>query len=507
MTQMASRWILFATFVVVAIIAMTTFVRDADAAVDSCSASRIGSSVVVDFEMADEKAVIRRNGSWLVTLPTGSTQYVDAGAPQDSTYLVRSRIAGVVIDTNCTTGEQIPAPGCTSTLIGESVQLNFEPHTKSTIIRRNGSWLVTLPGGSSSFVDTAAPEGSTYLVRTRTAGVVNDDVCAEQDEVDPVVDPETPDMGTDRVIHVSIDGLRADHVTADLTPVLSSMMVDGASTMNARTDPSMTRTLPNHTSQLTGRFVWGTGGHRTIFNEDNGATVHQQAGAYVPSVFDIVHDNGGTTILYAGKAKFDYLERSYGEAGAADITGADNGTNKLDVYERTAPADAVAPFVADLLAAEDSTTYGFFHLRLPDQFGHSANWGSPKYVQAVRDSDELVGQILQGLEDAGLLETTSVIVTADHGGPLGQSNHGSAGDPGNYTIPFIAWGAGVGEGVDLYTANAAGGQYANPGTAHIKRDGVQPIRGHDAANLGLQLLDLPALPAPAANASHSLVVN
>jgi len=591
MPKMASRWVLFATFVVVAVVATTTTVGNVDAAVESCTVTRGGGAVTLSFETADDAAIIRRNGSWLVTLPAGSSSYVDADAPQGATYLVRTRTGAVVADTDCATGEQTPVTGCVAMLTGEAVQLSFEVAQGTTVVRRNDVWLVTLPPGSSSFADTTAPDGATYvlrtrpggavtdtvcttgtgedplaeepdlaqgcvstrignsmrldfaaspggsvirrdgrwlvslpagstsyvdadapqgatyLVRTRLAGVLTDVACAAQLDIDPVVDPATPDLGTDRVIHVSIDGLRADHVTPDLTPVLSMLMVDGASTLNARTDPGESRTLPNHTSQFTGRFVFGDGGHQVTFNEDDGTTVHETSGQYIPSVFDVVHDNGGTTILYAGKQKFDYLERSYADAGAADVTGSDHGTDKLDVYERTSPANAVAPFLADVIDAADSTTYGFFHIRLPDEIGHLSTWGSPEYVESVRESDRILGEVLQGLEDAGLLGSSSVIVTSDHGGPIGGLLHRNPSDAGNYTIPFIAWGAGVGEGLDLYAANAASGQYADPGTAQVGRDGAQPIRGHEAANLGLQLLELPALPAPSANANHSLVVN
>ena len=320
------------------------------------------------------------------------------------------------------------------------------------------------------------------------------------------VDGEPP-IAPERVIHISIDGLRSDHVTPEISPVLELLMADGASTLNARTDPAQTRTLPNHTAQLTGRFVWGDGGHRTTFNEDDGTTVHETAGLYIPSVFDVVHDNGGSTLLYAGKEKFEYLERSYSVAGRVDATGADDGTDKIDRFVRGAPESLVDAFVQDVAAVQDETTYAFYHIRLPDEFGHIFGWGSLEYRLSVTDSDRLVGDIIAGLAEQGLLDTTAIIVTSDHGGPTGDFNHGSSGNPENYTIPFIAWGAGVGEGIDLYTANIDSENYADPGTERIDRDGPQPIRGHDAANLSLQLLDLPALASPAANATHSLQIN
>ncbi len=370
---------------------------------------------------------------------------------------------------------------CTLTRLGDDVRLDFDGSTSRPNIRRDGRWLVTLDKGTDTYTDVGAPADATYVVRTRPGGVLVETPCTE------VV------VGAiERVIHVSIDGLRPDHVTPDLMPRLDELAAAGASTMNARTDPSQTRTLPNHVSQFTGRFVWGNGGHRTTFNEDPGDTIHARVGGYVPSVFDVVDDNGGTTIVYAGKEKFDYIGRSYAD--------------KIDIYVRTSPDEAIAPFLSDVGAAA-GPTYAFFHIRTPDSAGHVDGWGSASYRNAVMSSDALLGQLLDGLEAAGLRSTTSIIVTADHGGPLGGTNHSGAGNAQNYTIPFVVGWAGTSGGDDLYALNAAGDDYADPGAARIKRDGPQPIRGHDAANLSLDLLELPALESPAINSAHSLIID
>ncbi len=370
---------------------------------------------------------------------------------------------------------------CTLTRVGDDVQLEFDGTTSTPNIRRNGSWLVTLAKGTDTYTDVDAPADSTYVVRTRPGGLLVETPCTE-----------VLAGAIERVIHLSIDGLRPDYVNPELMPRLSQLAATGASTMNARSDPSQTRTLPNHVSQFTGRFVWGVGGHRTTFNEDPGNTIHARAGSYVPSVFDVVDDNGGTTIVYAGKEKFDYIGRSYAE--------------KLDVYVRTSPEAAVSPFLEDVVAAT-GPTYAFFHIRNPDIAGHLDGWGSTMYEDAVTSSDVLVGQLLDGLEAAGLRSTTTIIVTADHGGPIDGIDHSGVGNAQNFTIPFVVGWAGTSGGDDLYALNADGGVYADPGFLRINRDGPQPIRGHDAANLSLDLLELPALDAPAVNAAHSLITD
>ena len=109
-------------------------------------------------------------------------------------------------------------------------------------------------------------------------------------------------------------------------PNLRSFLRRSAYTLNARTDPDFTKTLPNHTSQMTGRPVFGGAGHQVTYNEDMQRTVHQEAGGYVASVFDVVHDHGGRTAVYAGKSKFDMIDRNWnGTFGEIDRVGPDNG--------------------------------------------------------------------------------------------------------------------------------------------------------------------------------------
>lgn len=369
------------------------------------------------------------------------------------------------------------------------------------VIRRNGRWLATPGAGTSTFADTAPLEDATYLVRTRFSGgggSIDRECALIPGDVEP---PEARRF----VVHVSMDGLRSDHVTTELMPNMAGLADRGAATMNARTDPAITKTLANHTSQFTGRFVWGPTGHRIIVNEDPGDTVHDSAGEYVSSVFDVVHDHGGRTVVYVGKSKFYLHERSWnGEFGAPDVVGEDNGRNKIDVFEKEDPVLAAKPFVDDLIAGQGDT-YGFFHIRTPDSAGHTSQWNSDGYRQGVMESDAILGDLLGLLEVAGVLADTTIIVTSDHGGPTGDDGHEKADLAENYTVPFVVSGVGVGEGLDLYELNVD--HRTDPGTGRPNKSGPQPIRGHDVANLVLDLLGLPAIPGSLVNADQSLLVN
>ncbi len=137
---------------------------------------------------------------------------------------------------------------------------------------------------------------------------------------------------------LSVDGLNPTAITMlgpSGAPTFYRLMAEGASTLNARTAVERTQTLPNHSSMASGRKVDLPGGHGVTFNEDPGTTIHDAAGQYVVSVFDLVHDRGGSTALFAGKEKFAFYDRSWAATtGAPDTTGPDNGRDKIDSYLR-----------------------------------------------------------------------------------------------------------------------------------------------------------------------------
>lgn len=312
------------------------------------------------------------------------------------------------------------------------------------------------------------------------------------------------------VIHVSVDGLRPDAVTLlgpTNVPNFYRLRTEGAFTDNARTDYDYTETLPNHTSQLTGRGVTGALGHGWTENVDPAPdeTLASNKGSYVAGVFDVVHDNGWRTGEYASKSKFLLYATSWNEMhGGLDGTSPDHGRDKIDVVvimRDTLP-------LAKALAAGMKTQaihYAFLHLADPDSIGHGNAWeptpGSP-YSEAVKAMDSRLGVLLDlATTNAQFAGRTVIIVTADHGG-IGSA-HANAGVVENYTVPFYIWGPGVTPGANLYSLNA--GRRLDPGTGRPTYGAaVQPIRNGEAANLALKLLGLPPVPGSTINPLQDL---
>lgn len=301
------------------------------------------------------------------------------------------------------------------------------------------------------------------------------------------------DDPVDRVIAISVDGLNPQAITRlgqGRAPALHRMMREGAGTLNARAEYEQTVTLPNSTGMLTGRRVdKARGGHGVTVNVDGGQTVHEAAGRYVASVFDVVHDRGGSTALFSAKIKFALYARTWNDAGAADKIGPDNGRAKIDrVVLDTDNVRLVDEVNAELRTAP--RTFALVHLATADAAGHANGFMSPAYLTAVEQVDRLVGSILDTVAGSpSLAPHTLIVLTTDHGGS-GRS-HDAADRVDNYRIPFLVWGPGVARGRDLYALNP---QLRDPGAARPGYTGPQPVRNGDLANLSTDVLDLPTVP-------------
>ena len=356
--------------------------------------------------------------------------------------------------------------------------------------------------------------------------------CAQQAPLAPV-EKLAPPTATNRratpvshVIQISVDALGAKYLEKFLAetpaefPAFARLKREGATTFNARTDFDYTVTLPNHASMITGRPVvtpkdWPQAkGHGWTSNsnfpaDDLPVSLHAtntDAGdadgvaAYTATTFDVMHDAGLSTALYAGKTKFRLFSVSQG-----DKFGAPNarGRNKIDtaLIGRDAPAE----FIESL--REKAPNYAFFHFAKPDAVGHAEGYLGAQYRDAVKKVDGQLGQILEMISsDANWKNRSVVILSADHGGKPGTKGHGDADEPYNYTIPFLVWGRGVKAGADLYDLNPTTRRNPGAGRPQYAPTG-QPIRNGDGGNLALKLLGLPAIPGSHINEKQDLAVN
>lgn len=237
-------------------------------------------------------------------------------------------------------------------------------------------------------------------------------------------------------------------------PVFKTMAKEGAHTWEAYTIvPSIT--LPSHTSMVTGV---GIQKHQVDWNDQN----PDKGIVKVPTIFTLAKKAGLVTAMIASKSKFQTLN----QPGSLDsFLLPENPTS-------AAIADAFAGMVGKL-----KPNLCLIHFGEPDAAGHKHGVYSAEKMKALADSDAALGVIVQAIRDAGLIDSSVIILTADHGGhdrtaeelekmtKAGAApqpgTHGSS-SPDDVTIPWVAWGTGVRK---EYTITAAVVIYDTSATA------------------------------------------
>lgn len=224
------------------------------------------------------------------------------------------------------------------------------------------------------------------------------------------------------VVVVSVDGLRPDAIDTYGASTMQRLMREGSYTLSGRTiHPS--KTLPSHTSMLTGQPPER---HGVLWNNVVSADADS---IEIPNVFGLARAQGYATAAFFSKAKFQPLQVK----GTLDYSQAPGGW-----FGRWSSARTVRDVATYLERARPNVL--FVHLTDPDAAGHRAGWMTLEYGRAVLEADRALNQLLTLAAEAFGKGNFSMIVTADHGGH--DTNHGSD-DPRDVTIPWIAWGQGV----------------------------------------------------------------
>ncbi len=229
--------------------------------------------------------------------------------------------------------------------------------------------------------------------------------------------PPSAPAGRNRVVIISIDGLRPDVALRADMPNLRQLMRHGSFSFWARTT-ELSNTLPSHTSMLTGI---APNRHEVYWNYD--MPYGQTFRSPYPSVIDLARQAGYTTAMCIGKSKLraiareesvDYAYIPDGYAQASQVA-AEAGT----IIRRHRP---------DLL---------FAHFPDVDATGHGASWGGEWQIKAAASADQGIGVILAALREAGVLGQTTVFVTSDHGG---SGNSHGPDDVRSRHIPWVVSG-------------------------------------------------------------------
>jgi hypothetical protein len=325
-----------------------------------------------------------------------------------------------------------------------------------------------------------------------------------------------PGVPFDHVVLVSVDGLRPDAIDGPEDGELPAFrrLQRGPHTLQARSDPTYTITLPNHVGMVTGRILAGPDGHGWKLNDDppavrDGGTIQASRGHYVASMFDVAHDRGVRTQVVVTKTKFTLFVQSWDEtSGAPDQVEPDQGRAKIDAFTFVRNAGDAAAVAAQMLRGSTGRTLTFLHLGNPDFVGHAEGWvmtpGSA-YRKAVAECDAAIGMLFQAIDaEPRLRGHVAIVLTADHGGGKPLRSHVEHRQPEDYLVPFLVWLGADREPQELLALNADRRLIVPAGEYVPAERTPAPIRNAEAGNTALQLMGLPPIPGSTANAKQDL---
>jgi predicted AlkP superfamily pyrophosphatase or phosphodiesterase len=268
----------------------------------------------------------------------------------------------------------------------------------------------------------------------------------------------------EHVFIISFDGGKPAVIAESEMPALKKLAAEGAVTWNAQTifPP---KTLPSHTSMLTGL---GPDKHNVLWNNYEPL----RGKVKVPTIFSLAKQGDAklVTAMFAGKVKFRHLWLP-DSLDMFDFKGLveDKPVAGTEEVEKSVnPSQAVAKSAAAYIV-QKKPDLCFIHFADPDSAGHKSGWGSPEQKEAFKVSDQALSQIVRALTEAGIADSSVIIISADHGGHgLGHGEN----IPEDMTIPWVAWGKGVKKNVTI----------------------TDPVTTYDTAATALWLLGVP-LPA------------
>ncbi len=235
------------------------------------------------------------------------------------------------------------------------------------------------------------------------------------------------------VVVIGVDGLSPQGIHLTDTPNIDHLVKRGSYTWHARA-VMPTSSSPNWKSMISGAGPEQHGVTANSWQLDN-YTIEptaRGAGGLFPTIFSVLRDqrpNANIALFHDWKGLARLIETE-----ACDIVVNPPGDKHTSEAAFATAAAAIEYIVTN------KPTFTFIHLDHVDHAGHQKTWLSEPYLFAVRETDQLLGQIVAAIDKAGVSEDTLILLTADHGG-LGTKHGGES--MVELEIPWIIAGPGV----------------------------------------------------------------
>lgn len=206
------------------------------------------------------------------------------------------------------------------------------------------------------------------------------------------------------VVFIGLDGWGAYSLPKADMPHTKKLMEDGAYTLKKRS------TLPSSSAVNWASMFMGAGPELHGYTEWGSKTpelpsrVLNQHGIF-PTIFQLLRDD-------RPKAEIGCLYEWEGIKYLVDTVALSYRHQVID-YNKT-PEELSNTAVTYIKEKQPALVAICFDS--PDHTGHTEGHDTPAYYEKLKELDVYVGQIVQAVKDAGILDETIFILTSDHGG-------------------------------------------------------------------------------------------
>ncbi len=235
------------------------------------------------------------------------------------------------------------------------------------------------------------------------------------------------------IIVIGIDGLGAKGVIDTATPILDSLMKFGTYSLQAKA------VIPTVSSPNWASILMGTKPEEHEISSNNWKRkdieekvyCNGKKGETFPTIFKVIREQYPNADL-ACFHDWDDFGRLV-EQGIPTIIADTKGEDKTLAE-------------AKRYILQNKPLFTFIHLDHVDHAGHDYSWESMEYIRAVEKADKMIGEVIETLKQAQMIENTILVIVSDHGGK--GKGHGRLSME-ELTIPFIIIGKNIKKGVEI----------------------------------------------------------
>jgi len=241
---------------------------------------------------------------------------------------------------------------------------------------------------------------------------------------------------TKHVILIGIDGVSAESFQYSNTPVINNLIRQGVISLKTRgVMPSVS--APNWATLLSGAGPEQhgvTSNNWSLLNQGYDPSI-KDADGYFPSIFTVIRKQmpkAVTAMFYDWEWLGTCVNKKY--------------ISKEQLVE----GHIMITSVAMNYFKKEKPLFTFIYYGYPDETSQSKNFNLKEYYQAINDIDTEIGKIVDGIKEAGLEKSTTIIISSDHGSiGLAHGNESTV----EIEVPWIISGPGIKKNMLLESPN------------------------------------------------------